>query len=91
MRICITIGGKVHCFTIPLLFRPDVVHIPHPTNYPELELAASVLYLVRALQPVIEGSTFAQQLAEVSSRFVQQVQSGMPKGVELHQGEHAGS
>ena len=79
MRICITIAGKVHCFNIPLLVDLSQIHPPHPGNYPELELAATVLELVK----VAPGSELSKQLTEAAHGFISQVKQQLPKGVEM--------
>jgi hypothetical protein len=85
MEICIVIGGQQRCFVIPLLVAIDPIP-PPPGNYPELELAATVLALVNVVQPVAQNSELVKELAGVSERFIQQVQSGLPDGVKIVQG-----
>jgi hypothetical protein len=82
-EICITIHGRLHCFPIPVL-----IHIPHPpppNNYPELELAISVLQLAQMIQHAVPESQLTKQLTDVATHFVQQVQKALPHGVELKQ------
>jgi len=90
-ELCLMIHGQRHCFPIPVLV--ENFHVPHgpgPVNMPELELAVSVLQLVEAVQPVVQGSALTKQLAEVSQHFIQQVQAGLPPGVELTRSGGAG-
>jgi hypothetical protein len=83
-EFCFTINGKRHCFRIPVLI-PDIPHRPVPGNYPELELAIAVLQLVKVIQPAAKDSQLTKQLSEVAKGFIQQVQKGLPQGVELKQ------
>ena len=84
-EFCFTIQGKRHCFRIPVLI-PDIPRRPPPPwNYPELELAIAVLQLVHVIQPAAPESQLTRQLSEVSTHFIQQVQKGLPQGIELKQ------
>jgi hypothetical protein len=76
-EFCFTINGVRHCFQIPRII--EVPHRPPPQNFPELEIAISVLEIVQLAKP----SEFTKQLATVSNAFIKQIQSGLPKGVEL--------
>jgi len=84
-EICIRIHGRLHCFPVPELVQN--IHIPGqgPVNFPEFELAAAVLKLVDAVGPITKGSALTKQLAEVATSFIQQVQKGVPEGVEIKQ------
>ncbi len=88
-NLCITIGGKQHCFPLPILVERIHLPGPGPVNFPELELATTVLELIRAVKPVAGSSQLTDQLGEVATRFIQQVQKGLPQGVELKQAELA--
>jgi hypothetical protein len=85
-QICIIIGGRRHCFPLPVLVEKFHIPGPGPVNFPELELATTILQLVKNIQPQLGQSQFAKQLTDVSTQFIQQVQKGLPTGVELHQG-----
>ena len=85
-EICITIDGQRHCFPVPELIR-EKFPPPPPGNYPELELASAVLELVNFVQPVVARSQLTKQLREVATQFIQQVQKGLPQGVELKEVE----
>ena len=80
-EFCITIQGVRHCFPVPTLIEKRAIKPPPPNNYPPFELAVSVLMLVEA----VPSSEFSKQLTDVATRFIQQVQKDLPKGVELHQ------
>jgi hypothetical protein len=80
-ELCINIGGTKHCFPIPLLIDPGTIHIPKPNNYPPFELAVTVLQLIQVLPP----SELSKDLSEVATKFIQNVQKGLPQGVELVQ------
>ncbi|HWA03946.1 MAG TPA: hypothetical protein VG819_10520 [Rhizomicrobium sp.] len=84
-EICITIHGVRHCFVIPLLVEKFHIPGPGPVNYPELELAVSVLQLIEHIRPNVKQAEFTDRLADVARGFIQQVQKGMPQGVELRQ------
>jgi len=85
-EVCFRIGGHVHCFPIPVLGPPVVIpHGPGPVNYPELELAATVMQMAEAVQHAVPESELTKQLTEVAGRFVDQVRAGLPDGVELRQ------
>jgi hypothetical protein len=83
MKMCMTIHGKRHCFDVPELVNPEFFHRPPPPNYPELELATTVLQLVDFIRPVVRDTEFTKGLTELSTRFIEQVREGLPKGVEL--------
>jgi hypothetical protein len=83
MKMCMTINGKRHCFDIPELVNQDYFHRPPPPNYPELELAATILQLVEHIKPAAHDTEFTKSLTELSTRFIQKVREGLPKGVEL--------
>ena len=82
MRFCFTFGGKRHCFFIPLLV-DHPFRKPPPNNFPELELAATVLEMVRVVGP----SELSKQLSDVATRFVGNIQKQLPKGVEIVMGK----
>jgi hypothetical protein len=88
-EFCITISGKRHCFQLPVLIEKIHLPGPGPVNFPELELATAVLQLVNVVQPAAAKSQLTKQLSEVATQFIQQVQKGLPQGVELKQGETA--
>ena len=81
MRFCFTIAGKRHCIFIPLLV--EVFRKPPPQNFPELELAATVLEMVRVVGP----SELSKQLSDVATRFVGNIQKQLPQGVEIVMGK----
>jgi hypothetical protein len=66
---------------VPSLIDRDVIKRPPPNNYPPFELAIAVLDLVS----VVPNSELSKQLTEVATQFIQQVQKGLPKGIELVQ------
>jgi hypothetical protein len=83
MRICITFAGKKHCFDIPLLVDRSVIKRPPPNNIPQLELAATVLEMVRVVGP----SELSKELSGVASRYIANLQTQLPKGVEIQTAE----
>jgi hypothetical protein len=84
-QFCITIHGVRHCFEVPLLVDRSLIKKPPPNNYPPFELAATVLELVDVVGP----SDFSKELAAVATRFMANVQSGLPTGVELTKSQAA--
>jgi hypothetical protein len=84
-EICIVINGKRHCFPLPVLVEKFHIPGPGPVNFPELELATTVVDLVKSVQPRVGQSQLTKQLVDVSTQFIQQVQKGLPSGVELHE------
>lgn len=86
-EFCFVINGKRHCFRIPMLI--EKFHVPVPENFPELELAIAVLQLVKTTPSSGVKTSLAKQLTEVATSFIQDVQKGLPTGVELKQ-ERAG-
>ena len=56
-QFCFTIGGKRHCFDVPLLVDKNLIHRPPPPNYPAFDLAATVVLLTEAVpQSDFQGS-----------------------------------
>jgi hypothetical protein len=88
-EICITINGERHCFRLPRLLEKFPPPGPEPRNFPELELATAVLELVNFVQPAVARSQLTSQLSEIATQFIQQVQKGLPQGVELKEVETA--
>ncbi len=78
-QFCIMIHGVRHCFEVPLLIDRNLIRKPPPNNYPPFELAATVLELVNVVGP----SEFSKEIAAVATRFMANVQKGLPSGVEL--------
>ena len=78
-QLCITIGGKKHCFPLPSLVDRQYIHKPPPPNFPQLDLAISVLDLVNA----VPESDLSKELSQVATRFIQQVQKALPQGTEI--------
>jgi hypothetical protein len=89
-EFCITIGGRRHCFPLPVLIEKIHLPGPGPVNFPELELATAVLQLIKAVQPSVGPSQFTKQLGDAATQFIQQVQKGLPQGVELTQRQERG-
>jgi hypothetical protein len=78
MRICFTIAGRRYCFFVPLLVELPFKK-PPPENFPELELAATVLEMVRVVGP----SELSKELSEAATRYISKFQKDLPKGVEI--------
>jgi hypothetical protein len=85
MRICFTFHGVRHCFDVPLLIDKNVLHVPPPQNFPELELAVTVLELVNHVKGQVRDTPLTKALTQASSQFIQQVKQELPQGVELHE------
>jgi hypothetical protein len=86
-EFCITIHHHRHCFPIPVLIEKFHIPGPGPVNFPELELAISVLQLIEHVSPNVKQTEFTARLNEAALGFIKQVQQGMPQGVELKQME----
>ena len=86
-EFCFTINGIRHCFELPLLIDRSVIKRPPPNNFPQLELAATVLQLVE----VVGNNEFSKSLAAVATRYIEDVQKALPKGVELMKMQQAGA
>jgi hypothetical protein len=84
-QLCITIGGKKHCFPLPTLVDRQYIHKPPPPNFPQLDLAISVLELVA----VVPESDFSKELSHSANRFIDEVRKGLPAGTELVAEERA--
>lgn len=84
-QLCITIGGKKHCFPLPSLIDRQYIHKPPPPNFPPFELALSVLELVA----VVPDSELSKELSQAANRFIDQVRKGLPAGTELVAEERA--
>ena len=84
-EFCIRIHHRLHCFPIPVLI--EKFHIPGigPVNFPELELAISVLQLVEHVRPNVKDSKLSEELTGIANRFIEQVRTGLPEGVEIKQ------
>jgi hypothetical protein len=80
-EICFYINGVKHCIPVPALIGPEIG--PINPNYPELELAIAVEQLVERVKPVVRETELTKALTAASTRFIQQVQKDLPKGVEL--------
>jgi hypothetical protein len=86
MKICIIINGKKHCFDVPLLVDRDIFkRPPPPENFPELELAATVLEMVH----FVGASELSKQLSDVATRYIGNLQKQLPKDVEIETAERA--
>ena len=82
--ICFTINGKRRCIEIPILVQKPI-RVPPPNNFPELELAFTVLELVQAVKP----SELSKQLIDVSNRYVEDLKNQLPQGVEINEAKQA--
>jgi hypothetical protein len=81
--LCYKIHGQKHCFDIPTLVDLSHIHGPGPINFPQLELAVTVIGLVDAIEKSGRKSELGTKLIEVSNAFIQNVRTGLPQGVEL--------
>jgi hypothetical protein len=80
--ICFQLQGHKICIDIPLLVQKPF-HKPPPPNFPEIELAATVLELVEFVGPSVPESKLAKELHGAATNFMQGVQKQLPQGVEL--------
>jgi hypothetical protein len=81
MVICFQFGGQQHCFTIPTLEVPIVVHKPGPgpVNYPPFLADAVIVASLQAL---------AQKISDTHVR--QAAERGLSSAIEAMQ-KHIGS
>ena len=86
-EFCFTINGVRHCFPLPMLVDPGHIRRPPPNNMPPLELAVTVLELVK----VAGDSELARELTSAANRYVEVLQRQLPKGVEITLGGHTAS
>lgn len=80
--LCYKINGQKHCFEIPTLVDLSHIHGPGPINFPQLELAVTVMGLVQSVEKT-RKSELGTKLLDVSNAFLQEVRKGLPQGVEL--------
>jgi len=87
LTVCMPVHGINHCFPIPNLVDDSYftqLHVgPGPVNYPELELAGTILSLVEVIDPQIKDKGFTKSLTDVANNYIQKVREGLPKEVEL--------
>ena len=80
MKICIKIGGVVHCYPIPVIEFPVTFHppVPGPVNYPPLLQDAVVLSSLQAgaLKVSDEGVRSALQRGVVAATQALQKRAG---------------
>lgn len=74
-EICFMFDGKRHCIPVPMLIEEFHVPGPEPVNFPELEVATSVLQLVKTALPSGTKSALSSQLSEVTNSFIRDVQN----------------
>jgi len=82
-NFCYTINGRKHCFPVAELVDLSKVPRPGPINFPQLELAVTVIGLVDVVEKRGRNSEFGAKLLDISKAFLQEVRNGLPKGVEL--------
>jgi hypothetical protein len=76
-EICFNYDGQLHCFPIPSLI-PDWSKIkgPPPGNFPELDLAVTILML----SEVTGKSEFTEKIAQLAHEHITHIQTGLPEG-----------
>lgn len=89
LTICIPDNREkkfVHCFKIPQFVDAEYFTKPEPPgppNFPELELAGTILALVDHVEPLVKDKAFTKELTDVTNKFIQKVREGLPEGVEI--------
>ena len=85
LTLCMPIHGIKQCFRIPELVDDSYFTQPHcgpgpgPTDYPELELAGTILSSVEFIDPQIKDKEFTKTLTDVANKYIQKVRGGPPK------------
>ena len=87
MEICITIGGKRHCFWIPIYLYPiKIVKGPGPVNYQALISDATVVGTVREAAKNVEDREVRAALENGVNNAVKAMQGRAGEGVTVSLG-----
>lgn len=86
MEICITFGGKRHCFWIPIFEYPVVIHKPGPgpVNYEALIADATLVASIQAAANKVSDSKVGAALHTGVQAAVKAMQVHAGEGVEIH-------
>jgi hypothetical protein len=88
MEICITIGGKRHCFWIPVYEYPIVLHKgPGPVNYEALIHDAALVATIQAAANKVSDSKVSGALHNGVQAAVKAMQAHAGEGVEIRAAE----
>lgn len=91
MEICITFGGKRHCFWIPILEYPvTIVKGPGPVNYEALIADATLVASIRAAAAKVSDQKASAALLEGVALAIKAMQAHAGEGVEIHAGDRTG-
>ena len=85
MEICITFGGKRHCFWIPIFEYPiHIVKGPGPVNYEALIQDAILVASVQAAANKVSDSKVGAALHSGVENAMKAMQAHAGEGVEIH-------
>jgi hypothetical protein len=91
MEICITFGGKRHCFWIPILEYPvTIIKGPGPVNYEALIADATLVASIRAAAAKVSDQKASAALLEGVASAIKAMQAHAGEGVEIHAGDRTG-
>lgn len=91
MEICINIGGKRHCFYIPIYEYPiKIVKGPGPVNYPALLADASLVASLHNAIRNIGDESVRTALQSGINNAVQAMQKRAAEGVTINLGQAGG-
>jgi hypothetical protein len=85
MEICITFGGKKHCFFLPIYEYPIIVFKPRPPgNYDWLIHDASLVATLQHAATKVNDSKVQEALNSGIAAAVKAMQARAGEGVEIH-------
>ena len=91
MEICITFGGKRHCFWIPIFEYPiTIIKGPGPVNYEALIADATLVASIRAAAAKVSDQKVSAALMGGVESAIKAMQAHAGEGVEIHAGERKG-
>jgi hypothetical protein len=83
MEICFTIGGKKHCFILPIIEIPIVIPEPGPQNYPPFLSDAVILTSLQALAKKIADTNVREAAQRGFSGAVEALQKRIGSEVTI--------
>lgn len=88
MEICITYGGKRHCFFIPIFEIPIPIRKPGPgpVNYPAFLVDATIVASVQAAAAKVSDEKVKAALNGGIATAVKAMQAHAGEGVEINAG-----
>jgi hypothetical protein len=88
MEICITYGGKTHCFFIPIIEFPVQIKIPGPgpVNYPAFLVDATIVASLQAAVGNVSDNNVKSALNGGIAAAVKAMQAHAGEGVVIKTG-----